>query len=64
MERQGELVADEREKALILRTYERLSGRSITDQLQKSVRRKGFLHRVGWFIESLFYGRPKQQDPV
>ncbi len=64
MERQGELVADQREKQLFVRAYERLSGHTIPRELQRAVERKGFLHRIGWFIESIFYGRPKPQPPT
>jgi 3-deoxy-D-manno-octulosonic acid kinase len=59
MERLGELTADEREKRLFLRTYERLSKRSMIDEMQMKMKRKGFLHRIGWFIESLLYGRSR-----
>jgi tRNA A-37 threonylcarbamoyl transferase component Bud32 len=62
MERLGELTADDREKLLFLRTYERLSKRSMIDEMQKKMKKKGFLHRLGWFFESLFYGRPEQPN--
>jgi hypothetical protein len=59
MERLGELKVDEREQLLFLRTYERLSRRSMINEMQKKMKRKGFLHRIGWFIESLLYGRSR-----
>jgi tRNA A-37 threonylcarbamoyl transferase component Bud32 len=62
MERLGELKVDEREQLLFLRTYERLSRRSMIDDMQKKMKRKGFLHRIGWFIESLLYGRPERPN--
>jgi tRNA A-37 threonylcarbamoyl transferase component Bud32 len=55
MQRQGELRVDEREKMLCLRTYERLSGRNIIADMQKQLRRRRWLHKAGWFAESLFY---------
>ena len=56
MQRRGELRVDEREKIVCLRTYERLSGRNIIADMQKQLRRKSWLHKAGWFIESLLYG--------
>ena len=35
MQRQGDLRVDDREKALFLRTYERLSKRPITEEMQR-----------------------------
>ena len=58
MQRQGELRVDEREKMLCLRTYERLSKRRIIESMQKQMRRKTWLHRAGWFFESMLYGSP------
>jgi 3-deoxy-D-manno-octulosonic acid kinase len=57
MERQGRFSATELEKALFLRTYARLSGMDLTRGLARSVKRAGLRHRVGWFVESLFYGK-------
>ena len=57
-EKKGMLTVHDREKALFLRTYERLSGRSVAADIQKRLSRGGFLHRIGWFLESLLYGRP------
>jgi hypothetical protein len=58
MQGQGELRVDEREKMLCLRTYERLSKRSIIGEMQRQLRRKTWLHKAGWFFESLLYGSP------
>ncbi len=57
MQRLGQMRVDDLEKALFLRTYERLSKRSITGEMQKQLRRKSLLHKAGWFVESLFYGK-------
>ena len=56
MQRQGELRVDDLEKALFLRTYERLSGRPVAEKMQRNWERKNYMHRIGWWIESLFYG--------
>ena len=58
MQRQGDLRIDDRERALFLRTYERLSKRSIIPEMQKQLRRRTWLYRAGWFVESLLYGSP------
>jgi 3-deoxy-D-manno-octulosonic acid kinase len=57
MEREGQFSATGLEKALFLRTYARLSGTDLTQRLARSTRRAGLRHRVGWFIESLLYGK-------
>jgi 3-deoxy-D-manno-octulosonic acid kinase len=57
MEKQGRFRAAPKERALFLRTYEHLSGRSIEGGMAQKMRRKGYLHRFGWFVESLLYGR-------
>jgi hypothetical protein len=56
MQRQGELRVDDLEKALFLRTYERLSGRPVAEKMQRNWERKNYMHSIGWWIESLFYG--------
>jgi tRNA A-37 threonylcarbamoyl transferase component Bud32 len=56
MQRQGDLRVEDREKALFLQTYERLSKRPVTEAMQRSLKRKDYMHRMGWWIESLFYG--------
>ena len=43
-------------KALFLRTYERLSKRGIAEGMRRKLKRKDLMHRIGWWIESLFYG--------
>jgi len=53
MRRQGELRVDDLERALFLKTYERLSGRRVAEAMRRRLKRKGLLHRTGWRIESL-----------
>jgi 3-deoxy-D-manno-octulosonic acid kinase len=57
MERQGQLAATVLEKALFLRVYCRLSGRNLTASMTASAKRRATPNRIGWFIESLFYGK-------
>ena len=57
MQRRGELRVDDREKALVLRVYERLSKRSIIKEMQRQLRRKTWLYKAGWLVESLLYGQ-------
>ena len=57
MEKQGKFRAEEREKILFVRTYERLSGHSIEKVMAQKMRRKNYIHRLGWFVEALLYGR-------
>jgi tRNA A-37 threonylcarbamoyl transferase component Bud32 len=59
MERLGRPVPTMREKALFLRVYDRLSGRNMTVIMQRMTTVRGCFQRCGWFIESLFYGRPE-----
>ena len=59
MERQGRLHVGAVEKALFLRTYARLSGYDMTENIQRSQRARGLTHRVGWFVESLLFGGRK-----
>jgi 3-deoxy-D-manno-octulosonic acid kinase len=58
MERQGQLQSTAKERALFLRAYCRLSGRDLTASMIASERRR-MMSRVGWFFESLFYGRQR-----
>ena len=55
MQKLGELRIGEREKTLCLRAYERASKRSIITRMQKQMRKRTWLHRAGWFVESLLY---------
>jgi tRNA A-37 threonylcarbamoyl transferase component Bud32 len=56
MQRQAELRVDDREKAFFLRTYERLSKRPVIEEMKRSLKRRDYTHRIGWWIESFFYG--------
>lgn len=55
MQRQGELRIDDRERALFLRTYERLSKRSIMEEMRRTLKTRDIVHRIGWWVESLLY---------
>jgi len=57
MEKQGKLKIDVKEKLLFLRTYRKLSGFDIAAKMSSKKERKNFLSRVGWFFESLLYGK-------
>ncbi len=59
MQRQGQLRVDEKEKALFLRTYERLSKRPMIESIRRKLKRKDAMHKVGWWVESLFYRNPQ-----
>ncbi len=56
MERQGRLHVGAAEKALFLRTYDRLSGYNMTEKMAHARMARGLMHRMGWFIESLLFG--------
>ena len=57
MEKQGQLRATTLEKALFLRTYARLSGMDMTEELAKPFFGAGAVKRIGWFVESALYGK-------
>lgn len=57
MERQGQSAVGSKEKALFLRVYDRLSGRDMGRSMERRAVTKGYIHRIGWFIESLIYRR-------
>ena len=59
MEKQGRLSLSLMEKSLFLRTYARLSGHDMTEKMRRGRTVRGFLHRTGWFIESVLFGRRK-----
>ncbi len=56
MERQGRLAVGAGEKALFLRTYARLSGHDMTENMRRGRKTRGLTQRAGWFIESLLFG--------
>ncbi len=48
---------DEMERALFLRTYERLSGDRITDRMAQKRGKIEHASKLGWFIDRLLYGK-------
>ena len=56
LEKQGRIAATPAEKALFLRVYTKVSGCDILPQLERRLAGKRALSRIGWFLESLFYG--------
>jgi hypothetical protein len=56
MTKQGKLKVDIKEKILFLRTYRKFSGFDMASIMKNKVRQKGFLFKMGWFLESLLYG--------
>jgi hypothetical protein len=57
MEGQGKLKVDIKEKMLFLRIYRKLSGFDMSEVMKNKVNQKRLLSKVGWFFESLLYGR-------
>jgi len=55
MEKKDYIKMDIKEKILFLKTYERLSGRKIIDNMRRKYRIRKFVSRMGWIIESFFY---------
>jgi hypothetical protein len=45
------------ERLLFLRTYSRLSGYNFETEMAKKIQSKRLLSRIGWFFESIFYGK-------
>ncbi len=62
MERQGKLKIDIKEKMLFLRTYRKSSGLDMAKAMKNKVKQKGFLSKIGWFLESLFYGNKRSNN--
>lgn len=56
---QGKLKAIEEEKAIFLRTYARLSGVDFSPEMEAAARRTSYRNRLGWFVESILYGRAR-----
>jgi tRNA A-37 threonylcarbamoyl transferase component Bud32 len=54
-ENAGELIVTLQEKALFLRTIERLSGYRIIGEMQGQLEAKERSYRLGWFLDSLLY---------
>ena len=45
------------ERLLFVRTYSRLSGYNLIEEMAKKLMGKKLLSRAGWFAESIFYGK-------
>lgn len=58
-EQRGHIRITDLEKELFLRAYGRLSGRDMRATMYTKTRAKRRIGRIGWFIESLFYGGGK-----
>jgi tRNA A-37 threonylcarbamoyl transferase component Bud32 len=54
--RRGGITLDMREKIFFLRVYQRLSGCDILSRMEKQLKARAFLNRIGWFVESFLYG--------
>lgn len=67
-EKSGELAVTIEEKTLFLRTIERLSGYHLIEDMQKQLKNKRLSYKLGWYLESLFYGKQnrkvKNQSPT
>lgn len=56
-DRAGELATTAEEKMLFLRTIERLSGVRFIEAMEKRMGGKRRLNKLGWLMESTFYGK-------
>ncbi len=56
LERKGELYLNEREKALFLKALNHISGCDIIPYIKRGKKRAEITQRIGWFLESKFYG--------
>jgi hypothetical protein len=61
-ENAGELIVTMQEKALFLRTIERLSGYRIIEDMQKQLNNKHRAYKLGWLLESLLYGNNQKVE--
>jgi tRNA A-37 threonylcarbamoyl transferase component Bud32 len=59
MAKNGCINLDPRERALFLRTYEKLSGRQVMRAMEKGLNTKTLTAKIGWRIESFLYGGVK-----
>jgi len=62
MERQSKLKITLKEKLLFLRTYRKFSGFDMAGTMKNKVNQKGFLSKIGWFLESLLYGNKRSNN--
>jgi hypothetical protein len=56
-EHNGYLRISTMERLLFLRTYSKLSGYNLEEAMTKKLQGKRLLSRVGWFFESILYGK-------
>lgn len=54
--RREDITINMHEKIFFLRVYQKLSGCDILSRMEKQVKTRTFLSRIGWFVESLLYG--------
>jgi len=54
--RRGDITINMREKIFFLRVYQKLSGCDILSRMERQVKTRTFLNRIGWFVESFLYG--------
>jgi len=52
----GMIAPDMKEKTFFLRAYQRLAGYDILSSMEEQQRTKSVRNRIGWSIESFFYG--------
>jgi len=45
------------ERLLFIRTYSKLSGYNLEEEMAKKLVTKKLLSRAGWFAESILYGK-------
>ncbi len=58
----GLLAVTMREKIYFLRVYERLKGGRVSRTMERTLVRGQRVYGLGWLVESLFYGRPKNRE--
>jgi RIO-like serine/threonine protein kinase len=56
-EHKGYLQISALERLIFLKTYSRLAGYNLAEEMAKKVRSKNMLSRFGWFVESILYGK-------
>jgi tRNA A-37 threonylcarbamoyl transferase component Bud32 len=59
MSKKGYIDLDIKDRLMFLRSYSRLSGYDIVSVMQRKLKSQRLLQRLGWFIDSIFYGSGK-----
>ncbi|HVN96380.1 MAG TPA: lipopolysaccharide kinase InaA family protein [Syntrophorhabdaceae bacterium] len=59
-ERAGDLVVTLQEKVLFLKVFERLSGYSLIQEMQKQLGLRHLMYRLGWWMENTLYGKKRE----